>query len=383
MLVRVLILTETSGLYGAERWTAAVANGLSRRGMQVTLARPVHAGEASLAMDPEVGLCEFNVFSQIDPLGWVTDRSLAATIIDAEQPDVALVSCGSVLSCMGARQELLQRGIPYISVSHLGGQPGFDLPCPAWLRDQAAEVLNGASTCIGVSNDVVASLRADFGLSDDRGRAVLNGRPDEFFLPVDDERRRRLRAELGMDEQMVMVLTVARVHPNKGYQFQLEAMEVLRHRPIWDRLRFVWVGGTEAQRRLRALVIARGVTGNVQLLGHREDVVDLLGAADIFVLPSRQEAAPLAIVEAMAAGLAIITTPVNGIPDLVGRCAVMVADPNDEPAATARELAIEIEALAADPQRRSELGRAAHERASLLWREDRMIDEYQRLIEHR
>jgi len=379
--MRVLIFTETAGLYGTERWTAAVANRLSQLGMQITLARPAAAGDQRAMLEPIVALRNFDIFSLDDPFGWITNRSLAAEIIALEKPDVAVVSCGAVVACLGVREELLAQRIPYMSVTHLGGQAGFDLPCPDRLRERVAVVLNGAAACVGVSQDVVNSLRNDFGLAAGRGVAVLNGRPDEYFAPVDPLRRLSLRRELGVADEHVMLLTTARVNPNKGYQFQLEAIELLRNRPVWSRLRFVWAGGTEALPRLRAVVAARRLGESVQLLGHRNDVDDLLGAADIFVLPSRQEGAPLAIVEAMAKGLATITTPVNGIPDLVGDCAVTVADPNLDPTATARELAAAIEALACDPERRAELGRSARERASLLWREDRMIDEYQRLLE--
>lgn len=379
--MRVLIFTETSGLYGTEQWTASVANRLADRGMHVTIARPSNVAERRALLTAGVTLRDFEVFTHDGPLGWINNRSLAAEIISEERPDVGLVSCGAVVACVGVREELLARDIPYVSVTHLGGQPGFDLPCPAPLRDRVATVLNGAAACVGVSRTVIESLRRDFGLAATAGIAILNGRPDEFFIATTPDERARVRSELGITDDEVMVLTAARVNPNKGYQYQLDAIELLRTRPVWPRLRFVWAGGAEALSRLRALVSMRKLANSVQLLGHRDDVAELLGAADMFVLPSRLEGAPLVIVEAMAKGVAIITTPVNGIPDLVGGCAVLLADPNHDPVTTVHELAHAIESLANDPTRRSELGRAAHQRASELWREEQMVDRYQVLLE--
>ena len=376
---RVLMVAETFDAYGAERWITAVANGLSERGMQVALARPnIHLD--SLGLRPEVRLCAFDVFDVADPMGWITDRTLAARIIESQSPDVAVVSCGNVLASIGFREELMQRGIPFVSVTHLGGEPGFDLPCPDPLAPAIARVHNAAEPAVGVSDDVVRSLREHFGLNSDRGVTVYNGRPDSFFAPVDQPLRATVRQQLGLVDSDVMVITVARVHPAKGYQYQLEAIELLRQLPIWPRLHFVWVGGTDALRRLRALVVARRLSDHVHLLGLRHDVADLLGSADIFVLPSRQEGFPLSIIEAMAKGLPVITTPVNGNLELVGETAELISDPNIDPARTISDLAAAIETLAIDPQRRKTLGAAGYQRASAQWRERPMIDEYERMI---
>jgi glycosyltransferase involved in cell wall biosynthesis len=85
----------------------------------------------------------------------------------------------------------------------------------------------------------------------------------------------------------------------------------------------------------------------------------LLGAADLFVLPSRREGLPIALLEAMEAGLAIVATPVGGIPEALahGEAGVLV------PAGDARALADALAALARDPARRRALSEAARARA--------------------
>ena len=105
------------------------------------------------------------------------------------------------------------------------------------------------------------------------------------------------------------------------------------------------------------LTLARelGVLEKIEFLGHRDDVSAVLSQADIFVLPSRSEAFPNAIMEAMAAGLPVVASNVGGIPELVedGRTGHLV-QPGD-----AAALASSLIGLLEQPQRLEEFGRAA------------------------
>ena len=87
--------------------------------------------------------------------------------------------------------------------------------------------------------------------------------------------------------------------------------------PISPTLQFQIVGDGPRRAELEALVRARGLERTVVFLGHREDVSDLLGAADVFVLPSKSEAFPNGAIEAMAAGLPVVASAVGGLLDLI------------------------------------------------------------------
>ena len=114
----------------------------------------------------------------------------------------------------------------------------------------------------------------------------------------------------------------------------------------------------------------------VALLGNRDDVAEQLADCDAFALISDWEGLPYSILEAMAAGLAVLATGVGGIADLVvpGETGELV--PPRDPAATARVLA----AWAADPALLHELGKAAHARALASFSRDQMVERYDALF---
>jgi glycosyltransferase involved in cell wall biosynthesis len=113
----------------------------------------------------------------------------------------------------------------------------------------------------------------------------------------------------------------------------------------------------------------------VRFLGFRSDVPDLLGAADVFALPSRNEGLPLSVLEAMAEGLPVVATPVGGVPELVrdGTDGLLVPVEDDAALATA------IARLADDAGLRAAMGAAGRDRARGEFSFDRMTERYERL----
>jgi len=130
-----------------------------------------------------------------------------------------------------------------------------------------------------------------------------------------DEIRRDVRAELGLDPGEVLALTVANIRSEKGHDVLLAAASEITTGDT--AVRFVWVGDGPRRDALTAARDAGGLTRRVQVLGARQDVVRLMTAADLFVLPSRQEGLPVALMEAMSAGLPVVATTVGGVPDIV------------------------------------------------------------------
>jgi glycosyltransferase involved in cell wall biosynthesis len=183
-------------------------------------------------------------------------------------------------------------------------------------------------------------------------------------LPPPAVSREECRKQLGLDPSDTMVITVSRLAPQKNLGALLDIARRVRDHP---ELHFVIIGEGPQRTELEARVAAD--RSQVRLLGHREDVASLLGAADIALLTSTWEARALVAQEALLAGVPLVSTRVGGIAELVGDAAVLV-EPGDV-AAAVRELL----SLAANPHRRAELAALGHKRASAWPDEDRVVED--------
>ncbi|MEP6760571.1 MAG: glycosyltransferase family 4 protein [Sporichthyaceae bacterium] len=209
-------------------------------------------------------------------------------------------------------------------------------------------VARGAAVVLAVSADLEKRMR---GLGARRvGHAVVPA-------PRADRSMRdpaMTRSELGGDGPLVV--TVGRLAEQKGLPLLLEAIGLLRGRspaPL-----FVLAGEGPLEEMVRRRISDEDLP--VRLLGRRDDVADLLAAADLVVVPSSWEGQPLVVQEALRAGAPLVATAVGGIPDLVGDAAVLV--PYGDPAALADAIA----KLLDDPAGRDWLAATARARAAEL-----------------
>lgn len=175
-------------------------------------------------------------------------------------------------------------------------------------------VVRTASVVLGASADLVASALSA-GAADARLAPVAA--PE---LPPPRRSRAAVRAELRVGEQTPLVLSVGRLHPQKGYDLLVSAAARWRDRDPAPAV--VIAGNGPSYLGLTAHISA--TRAPVTLLGHRSDVADLLGAADLAVVSSVWEARQLFTQEALRAGVPLVATAVGGIPELVGDAAVLI-----------------------------------------------------------
>jgi len=163
------------------------------------------------------------------------------------------------------------------------------------------------------------------------------------------------------------VVVVANLRPEKGHDVLMDAAsEVLRRFPD---AHVECVGGGPELETLLARAEGRGMLHAFTFLGHRDDVPARLAEADIFVLPSRSEAFPNAVLEAMAAGLPIVASGVGGILELIDNERTGLLVPAGEP----QPLADRLCRLMADPALATRLGDAARDEARARFSFDRMV----------
>lgn len=157
-----------------------------------------------------------------------------------------------------------------------------------------------------------------------------------------------------------LIGVVARLARQKGIDTLLAAVpQVLAGRP---EARFVVVGDGEERAALVAQAETLGVAGSVTFLGARSDVPEQLAALDVFAFPSRFEGLCLAVIEAQAAGVPVVATPVGGIVETVVPEETGVLVPVDDPAALASALLGVLDAPAEAARLATEARRRAVER---------------------
>lgn len=159
-----------------------------------------------------------------------------------------------------------------------------------------------------------------------------------------------LRSELGVPADALLIGTVAILRAKKGHAEILDAAPAVLRR--FPNAHFVFAGDGPQMENLRKRIDAEQLGQHVHLLGLRRDVIDILAALDVFLLPTHQEALGTAFVEAGAMGLASVGTRVDGVPEVVREGATGLLVPARDGAAVAEAVC----ALLADPALRKRLG---------------------------
>jgi glycosyltransferase involved in cell wall biosynthesis/ribosomal protein S18 acetylase RimI-like enzyme len=202
-------------------------------------------------------------------------------------------------------------------------------------------------------------------------QAIPNGitplAPSDRFEAAD------LRRQLGVAEGDLLILSPARLSLDKGLQYLLEAAAILpRGGPGF---RVAIAGDGPARATLERLARDLGVSDTVTFLGFRQDIPELLAVADVVVLPSLREGLSISLLEAMAAGKAIIATSIGSQRELASQAEMALLVPPADPVA----LADAIQRFAGDPALMTRLAARALSLFEERYTEDRMLNAYRQL----
>ena len=165
--------------------------------------------------------------------------------------------------------------------------------------------------------------------------------------------RSEVRSEFGILPHEVLIATVANMRKEKGYEVLLEAARRL----VDDGLpvRFVAVGHGPLEKEVRRARDELGLGDRFLLTGFRSDAQHVVAGSDLFVLASHHEGFPVAVMEALAAGVPVVSTAVGDVPSAVGEGGGGLVVPPGDPAALAEAL----RSLVLDPSRRQQMAKAA------------------------
>lgn len=244
-------------------------------------------------------------------------------------------------------------GLPMVSTIHLMGgvNPGTQFRDRVKERLMARARRHGSARVIAVSDASRAAYIARGWDRPDHVVTVHNG----IVPPQPRTSGADVRAQLGLAPDALVVTMVTVLRPGKGHEAVADA--VARLLPRFPQLRLLVAGSGPSEAHVRELMAPLG--DHALLLGHRSDVVELLGATDVLLHPTYMDAFPTALLEAGAMRLPVVATAVGGIPEIVvdGETGVLLPAP-PQGAAVAEALG----PLLADAGLRERLGAAARAR---------------------
>jgi glycosyltransferase involved in cell wall biosynthesis len=342
---------------GAERATARLLAGLQDRGHRVLLYcnRPVVAEGAS-ALGVPTGIL---------PLGGDVALPHALRFADRlrrDRPDALIVGTYKklFLASLGARLA----GVPWVVA-----RVGLETDTPRSLKYRYA-LGRWVDRVVVNAERMRGAFLSLPGYGAERVVVVHNG-----VAPVPSLPREDARAALALPPGARVVGAVARLDVQKRLDRLLSALAA-----VDGDVHCVLAGEGPERERLEALSKELGLGERVRFLGHREDVGAVLSALDLFVVSSDREGLSNSMLEAMAAGVPVLSTPVSGATDAL-------AARRDEPAAGVvltgfgeEELADALRARLADREALRRMGAAARERAREAFGFERMLERWERVL---
>lgn len=333
---RILYLIDSVRAEGSQQSLLLIARELSKSGFEMRVGS-LH-GPDGLAQEFErIGV---PVVAPDAPRSRRAMFHFASGLIDRFQPDLVHTTLydADVLGRVAARR----RGVPVVTSlvnTSYGPEHRADPAVQSWklLIAQGLDALTArcAVRMHAVSTEVADTMARRLAYPRARIDVVPRGRDAESLGTRTPERRRESRAALGVSEDQPLVLAVARQEHQKGLDVLVESFALLT--PEIPGIRLVIAGRSGSQTAvIEALIVEHGLEERIELLGARDDVGDLLVAADVFALPSRREGFPGAVVEAMALETPIVASDLPQVREAVGATGLLV--PVDAPRALAEAI---------------------------------------------
>lgn len=359
----VALMLESDGPGGAEIMLLNLGLGLRERGFEVFPVLPDN-GPGWLARQFRDRGFEPETFTLRRPVDWGCVRGLREVF---QRRGASLVHSHEFTMAVYGGVAAGINGLPHVITMH--GNRNF---ARRWRRRAALGwAVRRSRAVAAVSGALAAALTEALRLKPGRVQVVPNGvelRPGDA-APV--------RSELRLGPEEPLILAVGNLYQVKGHMVLLQAAALLHRRRPELAWRVAIAGRGKEEAGLRQFVESQGLGGRVQLLGYRQDVPDLLAAASLWVMPSLSEGMPLALLEAMLGGKAIVASAVGAIPDVLadGKAGVLV------PPGDAGALAAAMERLLLEPDRRKSLAAAAREQADPAYRLETMVGAYQKLYD--
>jgi glycosyltransferase involved in cell wall biosynthesis len=354
----VIHLIDSEEMGGTERVALDLLTSLDRGRWRPVLFHHGSPGHAPFLAELNRARIETRIVPRIDTARQLSRLPAFVRAIRAERPALLHAHLTWPLSCKyGLLAATVARVPAVVATAHTHLLP--EMVSKRSVTVQPRFIAAMVDRYLAVSDSVAGQLHRDLHIPLAKIQVVRNGIDLTRWQRARNE---ALRARLTCGRSLPIVVSVARLDPNKGLHHLVDAAV-----GVPDAV-FIVAGDGPERATLESRALARGVGDRVRFVGHHHDVAELLACADVFVLPSLSEGLPLSVMEAMAAGVPVIGTSIAGVAELVtpGETGLLV------PPADAVALTTALRTLLSDPARARALARAAHARALREFGSDRV-----------
>lgn len=361
--------TDSPSFGGAEQALFTLAGSLDRREWSPNLLLDGSSAVAQLTAHADAVDLPVRVIRPM-PLGLTGARRVPqlVTLLRRDRPHIFHAHLSWPLATKYALAAAVLARVPAV-VATIQLVPSFDLDRSSLLQLRALS--KGIGRYIAVSHDIATLLVERFGLPARKIEVVHNAVDVKRFAVAAPP---GLRQELAGLDGRPIVLTCARLDPQKGHETLFKAAV-----EVPDAV-FVLAGEGDEREALVNRAAELGVAHRIRFLGQRDDIPELLAACDVFALPSLYEGSSLAVLEAMAARRAVVSSAIGGTRELVDEELTGVLVPPGDASALAEAL----RRLLEDPALRETLGSKAQERVRRDFAAEpmtaRVTDIYRRLL---
>lgn len=346
--MRVAMMIDTLRVGGAQKLVARLISAVSKQNIEATVISFREEAAASNLDSIRSAGAEVMMFPSRSLLDPVRLRRLIGFLRTGKFDLIHThLSYANILGCVAG----YFAGIPVVATLHSTGEDVHrDSHLVARLEELILRVFARRIIAVGYTVADIRQRRLGARALD----VIPNGVP--VPAPISAERRQSLRREIAGDENCVVLISVGRFVEAKGYEDLIQAFAHLHQQNPQTALVIAGTGRLfeQIQRTIAELQLA----DSIHCLGERSDIPQLLAASDIYVSSSHREGLPVALLEAMMAGLPIVGTSVGDIPKVVTLETGIVVPPH-QPACLADALCD----LASTPEKARAMGNAARLRA--------------------